>query len=565
VNVLIRETTHGAAGATVYDREFSGPTLTFGSAPDCALQILGRGVARQHGELQASAGGIRVRCFGSNTVRINGEAKRTANLAVGDAFELAGATVGVEAAPAGFDAAISLVPARSVTPADLEGAYVTALDQTWLSRRRPAWVLAVLVLTLGLIVPWLIPAERLPAPLSDRIWSSGPLHPAHGVAIGDDCRACHVKPFQRVQDVQCLACHQQTTDHAAADLAAHVGLDTTRCASCHKEHNTPMHLTISDDALCTDCHAMPDWPDNRLASARGFTLATHPAFAADLLVSTAEERGTGLTYEWYRQSVPLPEAVDRSNLKFPHDLHLDPERVQTMDTGAALACADCHRLQPDNEHFEPISMERDCRDCHDLKFDRQAPDRELPHGDPSEVLLTMEGHFMRLYADPDVGEPDRARRRLPDRGADADRCDGPAYLCARDRTAREAETQFTRRGCVTCHEVVTHDTPDLLARYQVVPVRLTPDFFTAARFDHRAHLTQRDASGDAACLLCHAADTSTASSDVLMPDVDACVACHGDHRQRGLVPLHCMDCHAFHPLSPVHRAEVAAGAGEGAE
>ena len=35
-------------------------------------------------------------------------------------------------------------------------------------------------------------------------------------------------------------------------------------------------------------------------------------------------------------------------------------------------------------------------------------------------------------------------------------------------------------GCVTCHEVAVHDSDDLLARYQVVPVRLTPDFFAFA-------------------------------------------------------------------------------------
>lgn len=155
---------------------------------------------------------------------------------------------------------------------------------------------------------------------------------------------------------------------------------------------------------------------------------------------------------------------------------------------------------------------------------------------------------MRMYADPASGEPARPRRRLPDRSAaEADRCDGPAHVCARERTAREAEVQFTRRGCVTCHEVAVHDSPDLLGRYQVVPVRLTPDFFAAARFDHRAHLTRRDATGDAVCLDCHPATGSASSEDVLMPDLGQCVTCHGDHRQAERVPLHCIDCHAFHP------------------
>jgi predicted CXXCH cytochrome family protein len=560
VNVLIRETSQTASGTTVHDREFGGGELAFGSAPDCAIHIVGRGVERRHGLLEPLRDGLRLRCAGRARVLVNGAPVRTATLRPGELFELAGSTVRVEAPPPGFDAAVTVTPARNVSPGDLEGAYVTALDQTWLSRRRPAWLLATALLLFGLIVPWLVPAEHLPWILSDRIWSSGPLHPAHGVAIADDCSACHVKPFQRVQDTQCLACHQQVTDHAAADLAAHVGLDSRRCASCHKEHHTPRHLIITADALCTDCHAAPDWPDNRLASVRGFTLATHPPFSADLLVSRTELRGTGFAYEWLPISTPVADAVEQSNLKFPHDVHLDAARVQTMDTGTPLVCADCHQLQLDDEHFEPISMERHCRACHDLKFDRTAPDRELPHGNPVEVLLTMEGHFMRLYADPEVGEPARPRRRLPDSrgGDDADACEGPAYLCARERTAREAETQFTRRGCVTCHEVATHDTTDLLGRYQVVPVRLTPDFFTAARFNHRKHLTQHGASGDAACLSCHDATASSSSSDVLIPDIDNCVTCHGDYRQRGLVTLNCIDCHAFHPR--VHRSGVGGSA-----
>lgn len=555
MQVLIRETSQTSGPAAVHDREFEGSELSFGSSPECAIQIIGRGVARRHGTLKPSGNALTLTCAGRARVRVDGTEVRTATLEPGSEFELAGTRVAVQAPPAGFDAAVAVTPARNTTPADLEGAYVTSLGQTWLSRRRPAWLLAVAVLLVGLAIPWLAPEEQVPWWASDAVWSSGPLHPAHGVAIGADCGACHVKPFQRVQDEQCLACHQNMPDHAAAPLAAHTGLDTTRCASCHKEHNEPMHLTISDDALCTDCHTEPDWPDNRLAGVSGFTEMTHPAFSADLLMSSAEARGTGFIYAWQRKAVSLPEAEDRSNLKFPHDVHLDPAMVQQMDTGEALACGDCHTLKADDEHFEPIRMEQHCRDCHDLKFDPRAPDRELPHGNPTEVLLTMEGHYMRLYGDPEAGQPERTRRRLPGRSSDTDTCDKPAYVCARERTAREAETQFTRRGCITCHEVAVHDTDDLLGRYQVVPVRLTPDFFAVARFDHRAHLTQRDAEGDAACLQCHEADTSSVSSDVLIPDIQQCVTCHGDHRQVNVVPLHCMDCHAFHPH----------GTGEGAE
>jgi hypothetical protein len=555
VSILIREQLPGGTGTTTLDRELDSRKLTFGSAPDCSVQILGRGVARQHGTLQPEGGGLALSCGRGLSVQVNGERSARMALKPGDVLELAGSRIRVLDAPAGFDAAIAVEPTREVQPADFESAYVTSLDQTWLSRRKPAWILALIILLGGLAVPFLAPRDAVPEWTSDAVWSSGPLHPAHAVAVGDDCGACHSKPFQRVQDEACTTCHQRVTDHAAAALAGHVGLDERRCASCHREHNEPVHITISADALCTDCHAEPDWPDNRLAAVAGFSPARHPAFTADLLVSTAESAGTGLGYRWQRQAMPLPEAVDASNLKFPHDVHLDAAQVTDPNSGAALACGDCHTLQADDEHFAPVRMEQHCRDCHDLKFDRRAPERELPHADPAEALLTMEGHYMRMFADPEAGEPARTRRRLPDRGSAEERCDEPAYVCARRRTAQEAETQFTRRGCVTCHEVVVHDTADLLGRYQVVPVRLTDDFFVAARFDHRAHLTQKDRSDDTVCLDCHDARASNTSRDVLIPDVDNCLACHSDHRSRQLVPLHCIDCHEFHPR----------GSGEGAE
>lgn len=546
--ILLREVIPAPGGTTGYrDRELDVAEVTLGCTADCTIQVLGRGILQRHAVLRPAGGGFDLSAARGATVTVDGAPTRRARLQPGQALALGGARVEVLAAPPGFAAALAYTPAADIDPADYEAAFVTELEQTRLSRRGPAWILLLGLLAIGLVVPWLMPRDLLPWWSSDQVWSSGPLLPAHAVAIGDDCSACHTKAFQRVQDETCTTCHRDMADHAEPALQSHVGLDGIRCATCHREHNTPVHITITADALCTDCHAAPDWPDNRLSGVSGFTLATHPTFNVDLLVSEHLARGTGFGYSWAWQSSPLPETTDGSNLKFPHDIHLDPGKVQDLATGAALACASCHTLQADREHFAPISMERHCRDCHDLKFDRSAPDRELPHADPAEALLVMEGHFMRLYADPDVGQPTRDRRRLPDRGRSADVCTGPAYLCARERTAREAETQFTVRGCVTCHEVGVHETDDLLGRYQVAPVRLTPDFYTNARFDHRAHLTQRDATGDAACLTCHQADTSASSADVLMPDLDNCVACHGDHRQRGLIQLNCVDCHRFHP------------------
>jgi hypothetical protein len=40
-----------------------------------------------------------------------------------------------------------------------------------------------------------------------------------------------------------------------------------------------------------------------------------------------------------------------------------------------------------------------------------------------------------------------------------------------------------------------------------------------------------------------------------MPDVNQCTSCHSDHRGDELIPLHCVDCHAFHPDAQYIQAE----------
>ncbi len=564
MQILIREVTKTSDGRSEFrDREFDGDALTIGAAPDQSIQVIGHGVIGHHATLTKSRDGLNLRCERGAKVQIDEDAEVSrARLSVGNTIDIAGSRLTLFDAPAGFDAALTLEINTDVEASDFEAAFVTDLEQTWLGKRSPAWWLTLAVIALGLLIPWYLPRDSLPEFMSDALWSSGPLLPAHSVAIGNDCRACHKEPFRRVRDTECVSCHASMTDHASEPLLSEVGLAEIRCAACHKEHNEPIHMTITADALCTDCHGEPDWSHNQLAAVSGFGPMVHPSFAVDLLVAEPVARGTGFVYDWKPQTSFLDEAVDQSNLKYPHDVHLDVDKVQNLSTGEALDCHDCHTLSPDDEHFETITMERHCRSCHDLKFDRRAPDRELPHGDPAEVVLTMEGHYTRMYADPNAGKPDRDRRRLPGRSVDRDRCTDPIHICAQRRTAQEAENQFTKRGCVTCHEVTVHDSDDLLARYQVVPVRLTPDFFVVADFDHRAHLTQEGASGDAACRLCHGAEESTSSQDVLMPDVDQCTSCHSDHRSNQLIPLHCVDCHAFHP--DAHYAGTSTGRGRSA-
>ena len=68
-----------------------------------------------------------------------------------------------------------------VSPEAFEAAFAVDLDQTRLGRRRPAWILAGIVLLFGLVLPFAVDLDALPWWTSDDAWSSGPLLPAHAL------------------------------------------------------------------------------------------------------------------------------------------------------------------------------------------------------------------------------------------------------------------------------------------------------------------------------------------------------------------------------------------------
>jgi predicted CXXCH cytochrome family protein len=457
-------------------------------------------------------------------------------------------------APPGFDLALVLEADRDVSPAEFEAAFGTRLESTWLGKRAASWALAALVLTVAFVVPALVRygglgGEERPAGLpDDRIWTSGPLHAAHAVAV-PDCAGCHVRPFEQVVNDACLGCHADAGDHVASGHAAFT-MGEVRCGACHAEHEEPSRLVDDDDELCAGCHASDAVlaVSDGLGRVSGFGQGTHPDFEVSLLEGEADELGR---FTWQVRRQALATAREASNLAFPHDLHLDPEKVRDENSGSTLGCTDCHTAASDGEHFVPVTMEVNCRGCHALTFDETG--RQVPHGEPAEVTLTMEGHFLRAYTDPVATADVRLRRPIPDRPP-RDDCKGAPFACAAARTARAAEEQFTVSGCVTCHEVETTDARDIYSRYLVRPVRLTADFMPAARFDHRAHAVLGDLTGDDACLDCHAATATSASASVMVPELTTCTQCHADRGRGGrVVPLDCVDCHAYHPQEALVR------------
>ena len=567
MDVLLRERRTRADGFVEYqDAEISASTVNLGSAPDQTIQLLGRTIAPRHAQIRLSGTEASVSCRRGLQILVNGESKRAATLKLGDVMELGGHRLQVLTPPGGFDLALELAQNTAAQASDFAAAFRTELEQTWLSKRRVAWGLFVLILAATLLVPlsqvvWKQGAVHRPWSPADAQWDPGQLLPAHQLAVGDDCNACHAVPFVRVRDQECIVCHDRTADHIEAKRSSQAGLEHTRCASCHQEHHEPPHLVVSSDSLCSDCHSQPERFSSirTLAAATGFSLDTHPKFDARLLRSENRSGATGLMFDWRFETTPIEGARESSNLKFPHDVHLDASKVRKPSDSSALGCADCHVLTADKEHFLPVTMVGHCRSCHDLKFDPKDPTRELPHGQPTEAILAIEGHYLRKFGDPNIGAGVETTRRLPDRPNSEQRCTDTAFVCAMRMTRDEAVNQFTRRGCVTCHLVDDTRSDDMYSRFQVYPIRLVTDYLPMARFNHASHLTQKDATGDAACASCHDAAHSAKSDDLLIPDIDNCVECHTDRatqhsEQRGVV-LPCIGCHVYHPDTGILAAQ----------
>lgn len=567
MDILIRQTggVHNI-DAIFTDRALDIRSLHIGSAPDQELQLVGAGILPHHAELITSGNGARITCRRGAVVSVNGTEGKKFDLSPGDVIEFGGNKIEVEIAPAGFDIAIIVSRSSASTPMAYEQAYQTDLSQTNLAPRVLGWALTLAVLVVSLVIPLTyhfvskseapMQAAPLSWPISDTIWSSGPLHTVHA-SLGETCNSCHVKLFQKVTNESCQNCHNDTQDHIIAVAEnQHLPIEMNgTCASCHREHNEPMSsLVITSNNLCVDCHAPHDLQTDSttLARVEGFGIGTHPPFQVSLLWPP-EGGSYDATDEWSINRVPLAGAAENSQLKFNHEIHYDSSKVM-LNQGGLLTCAHCHDPSVDGEHFEDIKFEQNCANsgCHELELD---PRNRLPHGQPDITVAAIEGFYLRKFGNPDKTNSTTTverRRRLDQPNDDDEKCVGSAYECARELAARKIEQQFTTTGCVTCH-TINDVGGEVLDRYQVAVVKLNEDYLANARFDHSAHgvLVEPGGveafTGDASCVYCHEAPTSSTSTDVLIPTIENCTTCHNGPERVLNAPLGCIDCHAYHP------------------
>lgn len=417
------------------------------------------------------------------------------------------------------------------------------------------------ILALFLIVPIMslmsddtakiLRASPLP---SDNAWITGKLSKAHQIPdLNQNCQACHVKAFEVVQDDSCISCHSDTNHHFDRSVHDVAKLDNARCASCHIEHDEPSNIVQHNDKLCVACHedmSANGAVDTQLVDVDSFGKeqvsggdVPHPSFKVSML----EPQGKADAMTWSIRRVSLADKpLEKSNLIFPHDVHLNPQGIDAPSGTEVLACNDCHVTDDAGKLMQPVTMENNCRSCHTLVFDPDAPNREVPHGDPDTVLLTLEEYYSREFLRDSLGRtpsPQEVRDFILRRpgGTVARRQEQALNLASPWGKANSvAQEIFEKTTCKTCHEISIDDSDKYLSKWRVDPIRLTKQWMPKSEFDHYRHRTSD-------CSLCHAASTSEQSSDVLMPNLDNCETCHtGARTHENKSPSSCVTCHQFH-------------------
>ncbi len=556
--ILVRKSVYGS-NEEYQDLDFDVNELIIGSADNAHLDLeeIADGSITIKPKNEAKA---KFSC--SNDLEVQTESKLTATgvLQKGFTYQLGVYDLEIIDIPAGFDFALSLSRTNRKSSV-VKKKFKIEANKSTINLRFISYLLFFAIIFIYLVIPYVNfthseikeQTKRLPL-VTDKSWLSGPMAMAHRIPeIGDDCQVCHIKPFEKVQDKQCLSCHQNLGEHVSALHPAVDQIDQFLCENCHKEHNEPAHITRTDDNLCVDCHqdikkyeTQESLKRNPVQVVTGFDSENHPPFRLTLI---QPELING-AYEWKKERPKFePNSIfkEESNLKFSHKVHLDSEQVQDELSGNALVCSDCHQLKDDKEHFKPITMDKDCRSCHKLSFDVFNPDIELPHGDLRAAFVMLEAHFIREFTDPELRQK-RSRkkiRRIPGQHSNNAICKGTSLNCGRQEALKEAQFQFTQSGCITCHEVTTNNTTELMDKWFVKPIKINQDWYSKAQFDHVSHFSVKNKNNEEVCLTCHEVEKSDDSKDIAIPQQNKCIECH----QKGIqssVELTCTRCHEFH-------------------
>jgi predicted CXXCH cytochrome family protein len=387
----------------------------------------------------------------------------------------------------------------------------------------------------------------------DKVWNPGhSLSNAHRRYI-NDCKVCHVKPFVQVRDEDCQTCHKNAGAHVDANIAKVASLQGATCESCHREHNGEDGLAQQNKYYqqqnCASCHKdiKKSFAESKDGNASNF-YSDHPNLRY-LIANTPDAK--------HLQSVRISEAaplIEKTGLKFPHDVHLKASGIRSPEGKVKLECASCHRETKDGIGFQPVTMERDCQSCHDLKFDPSVTNYEVPHGSVEAVLNSLRTFYSYTMnnAIPSNGKPLVPISSLVRPGVDENKSVVSFVHSAGDprgKAVAAATNLFEKSACNLCHEVSRSSesgrsgTPSQdMPQWKIAPVTAEHAWMgkTAFVFSHEKHK-----GGE--CTECHAAEKSKKAEEVLMPTIKICRDCHaGSEPVANKIVSDCALCHGFH-------------------
>lgn len=534
------------------ERIVTGTELKIGRGADCKVHLPDPRVNFQQAVIRnAEDGRLYIESLSGN-LNINGNYEQKSKLRPGTRIGIGPYELTTEPRSGDHDfiLTVELLDPLPDDIQELKSHAKVSLGSAGLSKRWPAILLSVLILVGFLVLPMLsatkpelraAAAAKLPVAL-DESWNPGPLAHPHQT-FGRKCNDCHELPFVKVRDQACESCHKSIGGHTEVKAMQVAAFGETRCAECHRDHKGPKALIRTDTTLCTNCHGSihASAPKSQLANIRDFA-TDHPPFKLAML--------TGKNQVSRILQSDKTKLVEKSGLKFPHDVHLDKRGIKSPKGKITMECKNCHTADAAGVRFEPIKMERHCGDCHRMEFEPAVTTRVVPHGDPKLALTTLREFYSSIAIGEtpiDVTTVDGLLRRPLEANSEVAR--KRAMQWAEDKAQKVAADLIEDRVCAACHGVAKGDaeTP-----WKIAPVNITQHWLAKSRFEHFAHKTAK-------CEDCHAVAKSKTSEDIAIPDIKNCRGCHsGQMPEKDKVTSTCESCHGFHLGSP-KRGATAAG------
>lgn len=421
------------------------------------------------------------------------------------------------------------------------------------------WIQRLLVvaalLTVGIAVLAVV------GPVRRRMSSPGDLHAVHA-AWDNDCEKCHVpgrptdsgnaltrwlaKPA--LSEERCQQCHEGPPHSSSQDPD-----QVPRCGTCHRDHaGRTAWLTQLSDHTCQRCHAIDSFAKNhppfRVTDADGVrdTLSPTSVDPGKLIFNHQVHLSKGLLYNGNSGRPFTLDAIRDDTLREKYRAFAGENGVLT------LGCIACHSSDAEGDPASvrtagdvmlPVNFDRHCKACHPLRYDAALP--ELPHRvQPQQVhdliwgavanQKTKEAPMPRvrpLAGHPQSRAEEEARRSIDRQAGGADQ-----FLASDQRDRRREYVLEGKSTCALCH---TYSGPVKGGEPlpTITPTAIPTHWFPKSTFNHTSHRTLN-------CVECHQGVTSsTMASDILMPQKDNCIQCHGPSKG---VRSSCTTCHLYH-------------------